>query len=532
MFRRLVTNERAVPANPYPSFQARTDNNLRINLENRNLSGIQKSVGLMRNENAKSVSVQNDPRQTKVVASFPSSAVIANLPTPASSQELIPPPPPPKSQSIYANINKLINERKSSLPTKTSGFSNRNEDNGEPPPLPIKLNSKCSRSLQDLSENGLQNNSRFFSHGPVYYTLSPMHPRPYFVAAGCNNGSLHNSVEDIHLRCDKNFVDSKTLTKETEYYPMAPCRPLQIPAYAEPQMIPWSPMVPYNYYHPFAPSPLPYGYPLPSPPCSVHSMSIKNRSNSIGQLSNASSMKLSDSNQDDKAQRLEVPLHDSSPPTSDSEQKTDQFSTSSVFDDDDNNENDSDNEIEKGCKWQCRHCTFVNNSATNICNMCCKTNRKQELKEGIKKDNEITKLNIEEKSNIKTNKDKKDKSRKNESNTNNDSPEEIIFDDKFIQEQQEIEREFRRRIENEKRIERLNKKVEEKEEILSKSRSGQQLTLVERQKLKELDEDIKEADIETNPAPNDVEKKPRRIFRKTGQVEAWQRKHNSNVDMR
>lgn len=164
--------------------------------------------------------------------------------------------------------------------------------------------------------------------------------------------------------------------------------------------------------------------------------------------------------------------------------------------------------------------------------MCCKTNRNQEVKEGIKRDKEITKLNIEEKSNIKTNKDKKDKARKNESNTNSDSPEEIIFDDKFIQEQQEIEREFRRRIENEKRIERLNKKVEEKEEILSKSRSGQQLTLVERQKLKELDEDIKEADIETNPSPNDVEKKPRRIFRKTGQVEAWQRKHNSNVDMR
>ncbi|XP_015789646.2 LOW QUALITY PROTEIN: uncharacterized protein LOC107366537 [Tetranychus urticae] len=96
--------------------------------------------------------------------------------------------------------------------------------------------------------------------------------------------------------------------------------------------------------------------------------------------------------------------------------------------------------------WHCYACTYVNKPNSDICEMCGKSHPSRLKK--MRNKAKVTKEPVKE-------------SKPNQSNRN--GPEVVITTD-LIREQMEIEKELRRRLENEKRIERENRRLEKKEE--------------------------------------------------------------------
>lgn len=101
-------------------------------------------------------------------------------------------------------------------------------------------------------------------------------------------------------------------------------------------------------------------------------------------------------------------------------------------------------------QWYCRFCTFLNDSNKNICEICFKT-RLNLIKENVNNE----KPNVQS---IKSIRD--DNGIKLEQKSSKSTEHEIVFDESFIREQLEIEKEIQRRKENELRIANENKALE------------------------------------------------------------------------
>lgn len=128
--------------------------------------------------------------------------------------------------------------------------------------------------------------------------------------------------------------------------------------------------------------------------------------------------------------------------------------------------------------WRCQHCTFINEAGSRICLICCKTTFREQSPVANSDDEERQKKRAGfqdtladkeiELSSIKNDADPTGKSEvttaapdsEPKPNPSADDDNQVNFTDDFIKEQQEVEKEIRRRLEIQMRIDEENRRIE------------------------------------------------------------------------
>ena len=405
------------------------------------------------------------------------------------------PPPPQFNERQYENLKYPL----TNLPDRlrpTLSTENVNKANQMNQTSVMTLNQR-SNSLPRRNYNSMQNinqeidhqlllGNQFHHHYPCYHHHFP-YPQYYPHGYVC---SLNNSFEDLQLINDSDsdpskddVLPSKNRFKKTN---MKRCQSAFQMNPGVPSPVPWNRMLaspppgPYFYYYPY---PQPFGQPQPSPTSSLKSFPVRKRKDSIDLLSSASSSSKnikSESFVDKKksknkrgtqpklasdyvGRKKKDIFSDSvfSKSLSSSQAQTEdelQFSTptsSGSLSDDQENQDDT---------WSCKYCTFINDATESICQMCFKTNGNNERQIKANKDlmSEITEK-IRKKTSEQTQNENFKKVNKGKEN---------LFDRNFIEKQKEIEKELKRRFENEKRIEKENQRVERQQEFIRKKSLG------------------------------------------------------------
>lgn len=128
--------------------------------------------------------------------------------------------------------------------------------------------------------------------------------------------------------------------------------------------------------------------------------------------------------------------------------------------------------------WRCQHCTFINEAGSRICLICCKTTFREQSPAAHSDDEERQKKRAgfqdtlaDKEIELSSTKSDADPSGKSEATTaapdseskpnpSADDDNQVNFTDDFIKEQQEVEKEIRRRLEIQMRIDEENRRIE------------------------------------------------------------------------
>lgn len=263
--------------------------------------------------------------------------------------------------------------------------------------------------------------------------------------------------------------------------------PRSISSYQLP-IAPWGappPLPPPAYYPPFPHPQYPYPYGAPSyygqpsytssPPGSLRSLTTHRRKKSIDMLSNASSaMRQKSYNRHPPSQksrrreslerldygsssrRRETRRGGSKPHSvvsSRYESESEEYSDEEEVDEEEDFSMEEELSLaaapvpisdDPTKPWPCKYCTYVNQPEKEICEICSKSKPKRITNH--KKNNAKPKATIDTSKNI--------------------PKDELEANEDLVREQMEIEKEMKRRLENEKRVEEHNKKIEEREKLM------------------------------------------------------------------
>nr|XP_046917921.1 E3 ubiquitin-protein ligase lubel-like [Dermatophagoides farinae] len=140
------------------------------------------------------------------------------------------------------------------------------------------------------------------------------------------------------------------------------------------------------------------------------------------------------------------------------------------------NDDEEEELVTESGQWSCRFCTFVNDSGRNVCEICCKT-RISSNSEQIHSNKQKVSLVMNEKTtNSSTTETEIQKQRDHQQPPppppTKTQEQEIIFDESFVREQIEIEKELQKRKENELKVVEENKKLEINDQDLSASKKS------------------------------------------------------------
>ncbi|RWS14563.1 IBR domain containing protein-like protein [Dinothrombium tinctorium] len=341
-----------------------------------------------------------------------------------------------------------------------------------PPPLPQKTRWNQTLTRRNLSVNDLcdQYPEPIF---PPFYGYPSIPPHNQFVNPWMNP-SLSQSMEDFQDDDDQNSVSEYnvrgTLARgNSRNRSQATMRRSQ--SFMQMSPIPWGmqQFPPYYYYPPYYPPPPPPPQqmfrPHPSPPASVRSMSLRRRESednlSIASLNirdSASIRSESVAKVRSKSQaKVEKSLLEKQimrpASVSNGHQRRSSVSSPRCLSDSDLSDEESEEfasfseSTHSSCQikdhWKCRHCTYMNSIEKHICEVCAKSRN-------LKKRTNQTELSETSaaKAALKQQKCTSD----------------IVITQEMIDEQKEVEKEIRRRLENEQRIAKENKKIERREE--------------------------------------------------------------------
>jgi hypothetical protein len=131
----------------------------------------------------------------------------------------------------------------------------------------------------------------------------------------------------------------------------------------------------------------------------------------------------------------------------------------------------------------------------NICEVCSKTNRK------IVNNNRTVKNNNLIDNKKSANASKKRSSFEREKHNSNPSLIDVIFDEKLINEQKEVEKELIRRLENERKFEKQNQKIDRKEEYVRRKSLGLQ---IDKELIEQIQIDEKGSNRLNSEQPNQI----------------------------
>ncbi len=141
-----------------------------------------------------------------------------------------------------------------------------------------------------------------------------------------------------------------------------------------------------------------------------------------------------------------------------------------------------------------RFCTFVNDMNKNICEVCSKTNRKT-VKNNRTSNNNL----IDNKKSANASKERSSFGR--EKHNSNPSLIDVIFDEKLINEQKQVEKELIRRLENERKFEKENQKIDRKEEYVRRKSLGLQ---IDKELIEQIQIDEKGSNRLNSEQPNQI----------------------------